>query len=81
MVGIDVGTVSKSEALKRAQALCLVVSAELGVEAQTRDCITMASMVYRVAVFVSKVDVLDDSEQDAAATIVTRLQKNWLSTA
>ena len=74
VVGIDVGTVSKSKkALKRAQVLCLVVSAELGVEAQTRDCITMAVKhgVSSVVVFVSKVDVLEDSEQDAAvATIV-----------
>ena len=74
VVGIDVGTVSKSKkALKRAQVLCLVVSAELGVEAQTRDCITMAVKhgVSSVVVFVSKVDVLDDPEQDAAvATIV-----------
>ena len=44
IIAIDVGTVSKSKkALERAQVLCLVVSAELGVEAQTRDCIAMAA--------------------------------------
>ena len=43
VIGIDVGDVKKAkEHLERAQGLCLVVSAERGVEAQTRDCIQMA---------------------------------------
>ena len=66
VIGIDVATVSKSKnALERAQVLCLVVSAELGVEAQTTDCIKMALKhgVSKAVVFVSKVDVIEESER------------------
>jgi|GEM_PF-4746467 len=72
-IGIDVGTVSKSkQALEKAQVLCLVVSAELGVESQTRDCIKMAVKhgMSNAVIFVSKVDAIAESERDAVVATI-----------
>ena len=79
-IAIDVGTVSP-KALERAQVLCLVVSAELGVEAQTRDCIAMAAKyMSKTAAFVSKVDAVDDGERDATvATILESVEQELSS--
>ena len=60
--------------------MCLVVSAELGVEAQTRDCIQMAVKhgVSSAVVFVSKVDAVAESERDAVvATIVDSIEEQF----
>ena len=78
-IGIDVGTVSKSKkALERAQVLCVVISAEHGVKAQTRECIKMAAKhgVSTAVVCVSKVDAVAESERDAVvATILDKVEE------